>query len=147
MEITTVKLHPSFPEVVWIVVEQPGTEAQRMAYDVQENKFNRTAYKSLLYERGFRGDYGWIGGLGTPPKKHCDVFLLTKEKHQVGDILLGYICGVFFRRDGDHKLVALDEEWHSQLAQNDFAALDEETRQKLMNVYPDVNENEGWYGS
>ncbi len=147
MKIGTLELHPGFPEKVWVVVEQPCTEVYRLAYDAAKNEFVRTEYKSLLYERGFRGAYGWIGGLGLPPGKHYDVFLLTKQKHQAGDILLGYICGIFFRHDGDHKLVALDEEWRSQIAQVDIAYGGEETRQELMNVYPHIGENEGWFGA
>ena len=146
MEIRAVEIHSDFPEKVWVIVEQPCDEEYRMAYDAKENKFVRTEYKSLLYERGFRGAYGWIGGLGMPPERHYDIFLITKKKHQVGDIVLGHICGIFFRNDGDHKLIALDEAWSRRVAQVDINVPDEESIKDLKNVYPQIGKNEGWYG-
>jgi len=110
MLIHTVGLHPEHPVKVWIVVEQPRDEPIRLAFDPASQTFIPTQYRSLMHVRGFRGVYGWIGGSGTPPLSHLDVMLLTHQNPRPGDILEGYICGIFFRRDGDHKLVALDVE-------------------------------------
>jgi len=73
--------------------------------------FARTAYKSLFYDRGFSGVYGWIGGLGTPPEPHYD------------------------------------DEIRRSVARADLTALDQATHAELMGLYPEVGENEGWYGA
>jgi hypothetical protein len=64
-----------------------------------------------------------------------------------GDILVGVICGVFFRHDGDHKFVAVDEEWASKMAQVDLFSLDPESYANVCQQYPRVGENEGWFGA
>jgi inorganic pyrophosphatase len=145
--IRSVGLHPEFPKKVWVIVEQPRNEPYRFSYDPASKTFIRTTYKSLLFDRGFSGVYGWIGGSGTPPEPHYDVMLLTKQNPHAGDILLGYICGVFFRRDGDHKFVAMDAELKHKVTTADLAALDKATYNELMRLYPGVCENEGWYGA
>jgi len=145
--INSLKLHPEFPRKVWVVVEQPRNERYRLAYDPVSGAFSKTAYKSLMYERGFSGVYGWIGGTGTPPEFHYDVMLLTKQDPKPGDVIEGYICGVFFRRDQDHKFVAMDEEFRNRVGEADLRALDKVTHDELMGLYPEVGENEGWYGA
>lgn len=147
MDIKAVPLHPDFPEKVWIVVEQPANEEYRLAYDPVHETFIRTNIKSLSHARGFSGVYGWIGGLGTPPEKHFDVFLVTKRKPRAGDILSGYICGVFYRRDGDHKLVALDVDLITTVERADLACFDKATYTEVTRLYPEVGKNEGWYGA
>jgi inorganic pyrophosphatase len=147
MEINSIKLHPEFPEKAWIVVEQPRDEPIRLAYDPATQTFQPTAYKSLMYHRGFRGAYGWIGGSGIPPEPHFDVMLLTDRNPRPGDVLEGYICGVFFRRDGDYKFVALDVELRHTVSVPDLSALDEETYKNLTGIYPEIGEGEGWHGA
>ncbi len=120
MNLATVGLHPDFPEKVWVVVEQPKGEPHRLRYDRASGSFERTPHKSLTFERGFSGAYGWVGGLGTPPAPHLDVLLLTHQDRKVGDVLLGFVCGVFYRGDGDHKLVAPDAERRAAVARADF---------------------------
>jgi hypothetical protein len=145
--IRSVGLHPEFPKKVWVIVEQPRDEPYRLSYDPASNTFIRTTCKSLVHARGFSGIYGWIGGSGTPPEPHYDVMLLTKQNPHAGDILLGYICGVFFRRDGDHKFVAIDPELEHTMTTADLPALDRGTYNELMRLYPEVGEDEGWYGA
>jgi len=145
MDIKSVKLHPNFPEKVWVVVEQPGDEVYRLSYDRKRNKFVQTANRSLIYEREFKGVYGWVGGMGIPPEKHCDVLMLTHQNHQVGEVILGYVCGVFYRKDGDHKIVALDAEWRRKVSRANLETLDETTYNNLMGLYPRIDEGEGWY--
>ena len=144
-EIKNINIHPDFPKKVWVIVEQPRNEPYRFAYDPKSNHFTRTAYKSLIYERGFSGAYGWIGGMGTPPEPHFDILLLTKQNPQLGEVLLSYICGVFFRSDGDHKFVAIDAEWKKIVSRANLASLDKSTYAELMRLYPRIGENEGWY--
>ena len=147
MNIKTLSLHPDFPEKVWVVIEQPRHEVYRLVYDSASGTFLRTTMKSLVHERGFSGAYGWLGGLGTPPKPHFDVLLITGKDPRPGDILEGCICGVFFREDGDHKFVALDTDLRATVAQADLEALDQKTYNELMRLYPRIGENEGWYGA
>ena len=147
VDIKTLSLHPDFPEKVWVVVEQPRNEPYRFSYDPISGTFMRTTYKSLIYNRGFSGAYGWLGGMGAPPEPHYDILLLTTQNPQPGDILLGYICGAFYRRDGDHKFVALDAELRNTVARADLASLDNTTYDELMRLYPQINENEGWRGA
>ena len=146
MNLATIGLHPDFPEKVWVVAEQPKSEPYRLRYDRASGSFERTSYKSLLFERGFGGVYGWIGGLGTPPEPHLDILLLTHQNPQPGDVLLGVICGVFYRDDGDHKLVALDAQ-QQPVTRAGFFALDSATQDELRRLYPNVRENEGWHGA
>lgn len=147
MQINSIKLHPEFPRKVWVVVEQPRDEPIRLAYDPATQRFDPTAYKSLTHHRGFRGVYGWIGGSGTPPQPHFDVLLLTDQKPQPGEILEGYICGVFLRRDDDFKFVALDVDLGHTVSLPDLSALDDETYKNLMDLYPEIGEGEGWFGA
>ena len=120
MKIKELGLHPRFPYTVWVVVEQPRSEPDRMVYDPLTETFLRSAHQSLAYQRGFPSAYGWIGGV---------------------------ICGVFFRNDGDHKFVAIDEAWAARLSQADLACLDADTLAGLHRLYPRIGENEGWFGA
>lgn len=146
MNSKTVTLHPEFPEKVWVVIEQPRNEPYRFAYDPLTGTFARTTYKSLIYDRGFSGAYGWIGGLGTPPEPHYDVILFTQQNPQPGDILLSYLCGMFYRGDGDHKFVAIDSQLIGTVTRPDLATLDQTSYGELMALYPHVGEKEGWRG-
>jgi inorganic pyrophosphatase len=147
MQINSIKLHPKFPEKVWIVVEQPRDEPVRLAYDPVSQTFKPTKYLSLFYERGFCGVYGWIGGTGNPPQPHFDIMLVTDRNPRAGDILEGYICGVFVRQDGDYKFVAIDVELRDKVSTVDIFALDKVTYENLIAVYPRVSEGEGWHGT
>lgn len=147
MDIRTIRLHAEFPEKTWVIVEQPRHVPYRFNYDPVTNTFTATSYKSLFYDRGFSGVYGWIGGLGAPPDPHFDVMVLTRQDLHPGDLLAAYICGVFFRGDGDHKFVAMDEEFRQKTPAADLAALDQATYAELRRLYPNVGENEGWFGA
>lgn len=147
MDLHTITLHPGFPQQVWVVIEQPRHAPYRFEYDPVTNTFTATAYKSLFYDRGFSGAYGWIGGSGVPPGPHFDVMLLTDQTLRPGDVVVGHICGVFVRNDGDHKFVALDSKRCKQAAQADLSALDAETNAELRRLYPFIGENEGWFGA
>ena len=104
MKLQYIGLHPEFPYTVWVIVEQPRHEPYRFVYDPQSGAFTRTTHKSLGYDRGFNGAYGWIAGTGMPPNPHFDVIVVTQQDLQPGAVLEAYICGMFKRRDGDHNL-------------------------------------------
>jgi inorganic pyrophosphatase len=146
MDINSIGKHTDFPNTVWAIIEQPQHEPNRIKYDSLTGNFNRTEYKSLAYERGFSGAYGWIAGTGLPPGPHFDVIVLTKQPHQPGDVLEASICGMFKRRDLDHKFVALDAEMAMSVTEADLGALDPESYAELMRLYPEVGEQEGWLG-
>ncbi len=59
----------------------------------------------------------------------------------------GYICGVFFRADGDHKFVALDSELRYRVHKPDLDSMDPKTYAELMRLYPRIGPNEGWFGA
>ena len=145
--IQELKVHPDFPEKVWVVIEQPAREPYRFAYDPVSDTFIRKTIKSLLFERGFSGAYGWIGGLGFPPNPHFDVLLITGKDPKAGDVLEGYICGAFFRADSDHKFVALDVDLRYRVYKPDLDSMDQETYEQLMRLYPRIGKNEGWFGA
>lgn len=92
-----VGLHPRFPELVWLVVEQPAHEEYRLRYKPESGTFASKGYRSLGYARGFPGAYGWVGGLGTPPAAHCDAALATDVALPAGEVVAASVCGA--RRD------------------------------------------------
>ena len=147
MHFKDLEQHPDFPEKVWVVIEQPSREPYRFYYDPVSDTFIRKTIKSLIFERGFSGAYGWIGGMGTPPNPHFDVLLITGKDLQPGDVVEGYICGVFFRADNDHKFVALDADLRYRVYKPDIDSMDPETHAQLMRLYPQIGENEGWFGA
>ena len=135
------------PDKTWVVVEQPADEEYRLKYDPAQNRFTRTEVKSLTHMRGFTGAYGWLGGLGYPPHSHLDVLIITKQSPHAGDVLLAHICGIFYRGDGDHKLVALDDQLIHTVARADLDCLDATTYANLIGMYPRVDANEGWFSA
>jgi len=147
LDLNSISLHPAFPQKVWVIVEQPRNEPHRFSYDPASETFSHTSSKSLLYDRGFSGVYGWIGGSGIPPGPHHDVLLFTRQSPSVGSILVGHICGVFLRQDNDHKFVAIDDEIRDTMTTADLSSLDKVFYDELLRLYPRVDEGEGWYGA
>jgi inorganic pyrophosphatase len=146
MDIRTVGLHPDFPCTVWAVVEQPAAEPYRLQYEPEAYRFTRTELRSLTHMRGFVGAYGWIGGLGTPPDRHCDLILMTERPLAAGEVVLARIAGIFYRRDGDHKVVAVDVEAPYGTPGADILTLPAPVTGSLFRLYPEVGEGEGWHG-
>jgi hypothetical protein len=140
-------LHPEFPHKVLVVVEQPRNEMYRCIYDPASGTFSRSTIKSLVYIRGFSGVYGWVGGTGVPPGPHHDILLFTRQFPVCGDSLTGHICGIFLRQDNDHKFVAVDEEIRRHMAGADLSFLDNTHYNELLQLYPRVDEGEGWHGA
>lgn len=127
---------------VFIVVEQPGGEPNRMRFLPEENRFIKTEHLSLGYARGFRGVYGWVQGHGQPPRPHKDVFLITEEDCEPGSILEGKLVGCFLREDGDHKLVCIAP----NRPEEDLEQLPGEELAMVKALYPRVGAAEGWFG-
>ena len=147
IDLNSIALHPEFPQKAWVIVEQPRNEPYRFSYDPVSKTFTRTSSKSLIYDRGFSGVYGWIGGTGIPPAPHHDVLLFTRQFPAVGSILVGHICGVFLRQDNDHKFVAVDDEIRGTMTIADLSALERVFYDELLRLYPRIDEGEGWHGA
>lgn len=147
MSLQDLLLHPDFPRRVWVVVEQPAHEEFRIQYDPVSEQFVRSNVKSLPFARGWSGAYGWVGGLGTPPGRHLDVYLVTWKETAPGEIIAACVCGIFYRRDHDHKLMALDVELEGTVERPDLACFDATRCAEVMALYPTVASQEGWYGA
>lgn len=144
--IIEVGKHRQFPERVWIVVEQPAGEPNRIRFDPTTHEFERTEELSLIDARGFSGGYGWIAGTGVPPDVHYDALLVTLQQLSPGQVVEAVVYGVFLRADGDHKFVTID------LAMTDSGVCDwgdlpSGTRSELLDLYPRVGPGEGWFGA
>ena len=127
----------------YIIIEQTKEYKKRIAYDPATNTFSELEHDCLFFHRGFTHPYGWLKGSGTPPEEHLDVILLSQNDYSLGDELPIKIVGVFKRNDGDHKLIGISPE----RAENDFAQLPESEKTDLHNLYPRVDEGEGWFGA
>lgn len=147
IDFNSIALHPEFPQKVWVIVEQPRNEPHRFSYDSASQTFFRSLHKSLIYDRGFSGVYGWIGGTGVPPGPHHDVLLFTTQFPAAGEILVGHVCGVFLRQDNDHKFVAVDDEMRDTMKMADLSSLDQASYHELLRLYPRVDKGEGWFGA
>jgi len=124
------------------IVEQRRNDEYRNKYDVETGLFHKTEYKSLLFQRNYKGIYGWLKGYGSPPDHHLDVFTLTNRDFELGSIIDVKVIGVFIRNDGDNKFIAVE----ITRKENDIADLSKDEQLMLFNIYPNVREGEGWYG-
>jgi len=140
-------LHPAFPTIVRMVVEQPREARYRLRFDDRHGRFYVTDVPSLLYDKGFPGVYGWVEGLGHPPGSHCDIFLLSRTAFQPGDVVDAHVCGVLVRGDRDHKVFAVDADWANELPAWDLDALPEQLRHDVMALYPVLLKGERWAGA
>lgn len=138
------QLHPEFPAAIWVVVEQPPGEERRLKFEPASGEFVATGQRSLVFARGFRGAYGWIGGLGDPPALHADALLVTRRSLAPGGVAAGWVVGMFRRGDGDHKVVAVDVDLLVPPDRRDLFKLDEAMRAEVMAVYPQAGPGEGW---
>lgn len=145
MDLQRLTVHAAFPELIWVVVEQPPGERYRLDYDPATQRFTPTTSLSLFYDRGFSGAYGWVGGLGTPPGEHIDVILVTRRPLPAGSVVEVYPCGLFRRADGDHKLVALDAALHTSVEPPDLPLLPPADQAELRRLYPRIDTGEGWF--
>ena len=125
-----------------MIVEQKGSEEYRNKYDQYTNSFYKTNKKNLGYQRGFIGVYGWIDNLGSPPDRHLDVLLPTKNEYSLGQRVNVKVIGCFLRKDHDNKIVAIE----SYRTENDIQELPIEEMEMLRKLYPRIEKEEGWFG-
>ena len=142
------ELHSAFPDRVHCHVEQCPGDVRRMEYNPVADSFVATDYSYLYSARGYRGAYGWIRGLGTPPAPHLDVLLLTaSQRLRHGDLIEASICGIFWRADGDHKLVAAADDIPLPAGRTpDWDALPPAWHSQLLAIFPRLDPGEGWFG-
>lgn len=121
-------------------VEQTNDYKNRVKYYPNDDSFKETEWGSIMYLRGFKGVYGWIEGMGTPPEKHLDIFLITDKKYSLGDRESVKVIGCFVRADEDHKIIAVHEECDVE----NISELSEEKSEMLKALYPQIGEGDGW---
>jgi len=124
------------------VIEQTYNYKKRMKYIAQTNSFIATDQDSLGYVRNVRQPYGWMKESGTPPQPHLDIYLMTDVEFELGDEVPVDIIGVFWRSDGDHKLVGVLPD--RQLT--DFSQLNQSEKEALSRLYKGKFKGENWYG-
>lgn len=61
-------------------------------------------------------------------------------------MLEGLLCGMFLRKDGDHKFVAIDRETWSEESLPDLEHLPPDLVRQLYRLYPRVDQGKGWFG-
>ena len=125
-----------------MIVEQTDRYPMRMEFEPETNTFRESAYRSLMYERGFMKPYGWIKESGTPPQPHWDCILLSDGEFGLGDEVEIEVIGVFRRGDGDHKYIAVEV----TRGICDLSQITADEREELCRLYPHVREGEGWFG-
>lgn len=125
-----------------MIVEQTKQYPKRMRYIPQTKTFVEEEHESLASARQFRQPYGWIKESGTPPQPHWDVILMSDGEFDLGDEVPIKIIGVFARKDGDHKFIAVERQREIE----DFSQLDKAEKEDLARLYPRVREGEGWFG-
>lgn len=136
--------HKRSPALEFVVVEQPRGERARIEFDRATGFFLPSQYIALTFTSRFPGIYGWIAGTGMPPELHFDCLVFTETAAAPGEIVECRICGVYLRRDGDHKFVGLGQDVLSSLPAPDLVCLPDDLRQALERFYPDAYAGEGW---
>lgn len=125
-----------------MVVEQTKDYSKRMVYHPETNTFSESEKESLAHARGFDYPYGWVKESGTPPAPHCDCMLMSTKEYNLGDEVEIKLIGMFKRKDGDHKYIAVE----SGREISDYAELSNVEKEALCRLYPRVGEGEGWLG-
>lgn len=132
------------------IIEQTRKYRKRMKYIAVTNSFIEKDCDSLGHARNVYQPYGWIKESGTPPMPHLDVIIMTEREFELGDEVPVTIIGVFWRADGDHKLVGVLPDRKisdiSRLAGEEIDALN-----RLYGTFDGEKwsykyEGEGWYG-
>lgn len=128
------------------IVEQPRNELYRIRYEPSTKAFIKTEFLSLMHARNFLGVYGWVADSGTPPDPHFDILIATNEDCASGEKINAYVCGMFLREDGDHKLLGLaDDVIRTRgLTEICLSLLPDDLRSNFLGVYPHLNPGEVW---
>lgn len=130
--------------IVELIAEILSGDNKRLIYSEDDNiflveKFNNIFMKDKLE----RYVYGWILGCGSPPNKHLDVLMITNKQYNLGDKLTGKVIGVFYRIDGDHKIVCLEQDDNI----NDITELSNNDKELLKNLYSGKYYGDAWLNS
>lgn len=125
-----------------MIIEQTPEYTKRMIYHPESNTFTESEHNSLLYDRKFPHPYGWIKESGTPPAPHCDCILMTQKEYALGDEVPIKLIGIFKRKDGDHKYLAVETDRQTE----DYTELTLPELISLKKLYPCIADGEGWFG-
>ncbi len=123
-------------------IEQTFAYRKRMKYIAETDSFIAKDCDSLGFVRNVRQPYGWIKQSGTPPQPHLDVYIMTERDFELGDEVEVRIIGVFWRADGDHKLVGVTLD----RSISDFSELSDVEKEAMRRLYGGKYEGEGWFG-
>lgn len=123
-------------------IEQTFAYPKRMKYIAETDSFIEKDCDSLTYIKNVRQPHGWIKESGTPPQPHLDVYIMTERDFGLGDEVEVRIIGVFWRIDGDHKLVGVT----SDRDISDFSELTDREKEDMLRLYGGKYEGEGWFG-
>lgn len=125
-------------------IEQTYAYPNRMKYIAETDSFIEKPVESLPHARNFKQPYGWIKESGTPPCDHLDVIVMTDKEYALGEEDKVKLIGVFYRSDGDHKLVSVCID----RGVDDISELSDTEQEDLRRLYPrvDKEKGEGWYG-
>lgn len=124
-------------------IEQTYKYRKRMKYIAETDEFIEKDCDSLAYVRGVKQPYGWLTESGTPPQPHLDVYIMTDRDYELGDRVPVTIIGVFFRCDGDHKLVGVTDDRDI----TDLSQLTDSEKADLHRLYSGKYEGEEWLGA
>jgi len=123
-------------------IEQTFAYQKRMKYIAETDSFIAKDCDSLGFVKNVRQPYGWLKQSGTPPQPHLDVYIMTQRDFELGDEVEVRIIGVFWRADGDHKLVGVTLD----RSISDFSELSDVEKEDMCRLYGGKYEGEGWFG-
>ena len=123
-------------------IEQTSAYRKRMHYMPDTDTFEEKDCDSLSYIRNVPFPSGWIKESGTPPCEHLDVIVITDTPCRLGDEMPVRVVGVFCRRDGDNKLIAVPV----SRPETDISGIPQTERDTLYRLYPKLGKGEGWFG-
>ena len=128
-----------------VVIEQPPQEKYRIKYNDKTKLFSRTSVPSYYYLRKFSWWYGWISGTGPPPNSHCDAILISEKNWDIGDIVTGYLIGVFTKKH-DYKYLIIEVEQAIKKNVFDLHDLPAIVLNELFRLYTHPLPEEKWLG-
>lgn len=123
-------------------IEQTFAYQKRMKYIAETDSFIAKDCDSLGFVKNVRQPYGWLKQSGTPPQPHLDVYIMTERDFELGDEVEVRIIGVFWRADGDHKLVGVTLD----RSISDFSELSDVEKEDMRRLYGGKYKGEGWFG-
>lgn len=131
MELTRETIGPLAPEVVRAIVEIPAGRRERYEYRKEMNRFE----VDYLMDQPAPANYGWIPETLADDGEMADIAVLGPSL-QPGTVVEVRPVGLFWRADGDHKVVAVPAEDGTDPGEDwghvrDLADLNSEWREKV----------------